>query len=77
VEELLTNYSKLEMIWFDGGPDIPKRNIATEYTITMEQIHQLQPGIVVSLRFFGYGDYRTSEGDKALPARLVQKYSKE
>lgn len=67
VEELLTNYGKIDMIWFDGGPDIPKGNIAREHTITMERIHQLQPGIVVSPRFFGYGDYKTLEGDKALP----------
>jgi alpha-L-fucosidase len=67
VEELLTNYGKIDMIWFDGGPDIPKGNIAREHTITMEEIHQLQPGIVVSPRFFGYGDYKTLEGDKSVP----------
>ena len=67
VEELLTNYGKIDMIWFDGGPDIPKGNIAREHTITMERIHQLQPGIVVSPRFFGYGDYKSLEGDKSLP----------
>lgn len=67
VEELLTNYGKIDMIWFDGGPDIPQGNIARKHTITMERIHQLQPGIVVSPRFFGYGDYKTLEGDKSLP----------
>ncbi|MEO6916071.1 MAG: alpha-L-fucosidase [Chitinophagaceae bacterium] len=67
VEELLTNYGKIDMIWFDGGPDIPKGNIAREHTITMKEIHKLQPGIVVSPRFFGYGDYKTFEGDKSLP----------
>jgi alpha-L-fucosidase len=67
VEELLTNYGKIDMIWFDGGPDIPKGNIAWQHTITMDRIHQLQPGIVVSPRFFGYGDYKTLEGDKSLP----------
>ncbi|MEO6868112.1 MAG: alpha-L-fucosidase [Ginsengibacter sp.] len=67
VEELLTNYGKIDMIWFDGGPDIPKGNIAREHTITMDELHKLQPGIVVSPRFFGYGDYKTLEGDKSLP----------
>jgi alpha-L-fucosidase len=67
VEELLTNYGKIDMIWFDGGPDIPKGNIAREHTITMEEIHKMQPGIVVSPRFFGYGDYKTLEGDKSVP----------
>ena len=67
VEELLTNYGKIDMIWFDGSPDIPKGNIAWEHTITMKEIHQLQPGIVVSPRFFGYGDYKSLEGDKSVP----------
>jgi len=70
IEELLTNYGKIDMIWFDGGPDIPKDNIARAHTITMERIRQLQPGIVVSPRFFGYGDYKTFESDKALPKEV-------
>jgi alpha-L-fucosidase len=28
IEELLTYYGKIDMIWFDGGSDIPKRNEA-------------------------------------------------
>jgi alpha-L-fucosidase len=67
VKELLTNYGKIDMIWFDGSPDIPKGNVAWKDCITMDQIHQLQPGIVVSPRFFGYGDYKTFEGDKGVP----------
>lgn len=67
VEELLTNYGKIDMVWFDGSPDIPKGNAAWKDCITMDQIHKLQPGIVVSPRFFGYGDYKTFEGDKAVP----------
>lgn len=67
VTELLTNYGKIDYIWFDGSPDIPKGNAAWKDCITMDQLHQLQPGIVVSPRFFGYGDYKTFEGDKAVP----------
>ena len=67
IEELLTNYGKIDMIWFDGGPSIPKGNVAWNHCITMDRIHQLQPGIVVSPRFFGYGDYKTFEGDKSVP----------
>ncbi|MEO6521536.1 MAG: alpha-L-fucosidase [Mucilaginibacter sp.] len=68
ITELLTNYGKIDMVWFDGSPDIPKGNAAWKDCITMDQIHQLQPGIVVSPRFFGYGDYKTFEGDKGIPA---------
>ncbi len=67
VTELLTNYGKVDYIWFDGSPDIPKGNPAWNNCITMDQIHQLQPSIIVSPRFFGYGDYKTFESDKALP----------
>lgn len=67
ITELLTNYGKIDYIWFDGSPDIPKGNAAWKDCITMDQLHQLQPGIVVSPRFFGYGDYKTFEGDKAVP----------
>jgi alpha-L-fucosidase len=67
VEELLTNYGKIDMIWFDGAVDIPRGNPEWNECITMDRIHQLQPGIVVSPRFFGYGDYKTFEQDKALP----------
>ncbi|WP_018626146.1 alpha-L-fucosidase [Niabella aurantiaca] len=68
VEELLTNYGRIDMIWFDGAPNIPKGNAAWKHCITMDRIHELQPGIVVSPRFFGYGDYKTLEGDKSLPS---------
>lgn len=68
VEELLTQYGKIDLIWFDGSPDIPRGNPAWKDCISMERIHELQPGIVVSPRFFGYGDYTTFEGDKKVPA---------
>jgi alpha-L-fucosidase len=68
ITELLTGYGKIDMIWFDGAPDIPKGNAAWSKCISMDELHRLQPGIVVSPRFFGYGDYKTFEQDKALPS---------
>lgn len=67
ITELLTNYGKIDMIWFDGSADIPKGNPAWQKCISMDDIHKLQPGIVVSPRFFGYGDYKTFESDRELP----------
>jgi alpha-L-fucosidase len=69
VEELLTNYGRIDMIWFDGSADIPRGNKAWDECISMERIQQLQPGIIVSPRFFGYGDYKTFEGDKSIPTQ--------
>lgn len=69
VEELLTNYGKIDMIWFDkdGVPIIPAGNAAWDGCITMEQVRKLQPGIIVSPRLFGYGDYNSFESDKNFP----------
>lgn len=71
IEELLTNYGKIDLLWFDGGPSIPGNNSARKKLITMERIHQLQPGIVVNRRFFGYGDFTTLEDDKNKPKTIL------
>lgn len=51
VEELLTRYGKIDVIWFDGGPE----------AITIERIRELQPGIVINPRMHGHGDFSTPE----------------
>jgi len=57
VEELLTRYGKIDLIWFDGKPAIPN---ATN-VISQEEIRKLQPGIVINPRLHGKGDYITFE----------------
>ena len=57
VEELLTNYGKIDLLWFDGKPSITDGDKA----ITMERIKELQPGIVVNPRMHGKGDFVTYE----------------
>lgn len=52
VTELLSNYGKIDLIWFDGGNgEIPNA-----------KVRQLQPGIVINRRNGGGGDYGDSEG---------------
>ena len=52
VRELLTNYGKIDLIWFDGGKgEIPNKIV-----------RELQPGIVINRRNGGIGDYGDSEG---------------
>jgi alpha-L-fucosidase len=52
VTELLSNYGKIDLIWFDGGHgEIPNT-----------EVRRLQPGIVVNRRNGGGGDYGDSEG---------------
>lgn len=52
VTELLTNYGKIDQIWFDGGHG----------EISTAEVRRLQPGIVVNRRNGGGGDYGDSEG---------------
>jgi alpha-L-fucosidase len=57
VTELLSNYGKIDLIWFDGGKgEIPNT-----------EVRRLQPGIVINRRNGGGGDYGDSEGK--LPAK--------
>ena len=57
VTELLSNYGKIDLIWFDGGKgEFPN-----------SEVRRLQPGIVVNRRNGGEGDYGDSEGK--LPLR--------
>ncbi len=57
VTELLTNYGKIDMIWFDGGHG----------EISNARVRELQPGIVINRRNGKGGDYGDSEG--ALPQK--------
>jgi alpha-L-fucosidase len=57
VEEILTRYGKIDLLWFDGKPPIPNGSEA----ITQEEIRKLQPGIVINPRLHGKGDYITFE----------------
>src|SRR5262249_32024818 len=55
VEELLTRYGKIDLIWFDGRPNVPR----SMECISIDRIRQLQPGIVINPRLHGHGDFIT------------------
>ncbi len=57
IEELLTNYGKIDLIWFDGKPNIPN----ADKVISIERIRELQPQIVINPRLHGHGDFVTYE----------------
>ncbi|MGJ1422305.1 alpha-L-fucosidase [Sphingobacterium spiritivorum] len=52
VRELLSQYGKIDLLWFDGGAG----------EISNEEVRQLQPGIIINRRNGGRGDYGDSEG---------------
>jgi alpha-L-fucosidase len=57
IEELLTQYGKIDVLWFDGRPPVPE----PEKIVTIEEIRKWQPGIVINPRMHGHGDYKTYE----------------
>jgi alpha-L-fucosidase len=57
IEELLTRYGKIDLLWFDGKP----RGLKGDEIMTLERIRELQPAIVVNPRLHNRGDYRTFE----------------
>lgn len=57
VTELMSNYGKIDLLWFDGGGR----------EISNDEVRKLQPGIVINGRNRGGGDYGDSE--VTLPAK--------
>lgn len=56
IEELLTNYGQIDLIWFDGKPAAGNNPV-----ISQARIRELQPGIVINPRLHGSGDFVTHE----------------
>ncbi len=52
VRELLTNYGRIDLMWFDAG----------QGEISNTEVRRLQPGIVINRRNGEKGDYGDSEG---------------
>ncbi len=77
VTELLKNYGRIDLLWFDGG---------NGKDISMAEVRKLMPGIVVNRRNGGQGDFGDSEGglpskqfsgwfEACVPAWPVRKWS--
>jgi alpha-L-fucosidase len=67
IEELLTGYGRIDVLWFDGKPAVPD----AEKLVTAEHIRALQPGIVINPRLHGNGDYVTYERTLALAKKAT------
>lgn len=59
VRELLTNYGKIDVIWFDGGWERSTTQWRSKELEAM--IRELQPEILINDRLPGAGDYATPE----------------
>jgi alpha-L-fucosidase len=65
VRELLTNYGRIDVIWFDGGWERNTEQWRSKELAAM--IRELQPQILINDRLPGVGDYTTPE--QFVPAR--------
>ena len=59
LREILTNYGKVDLIWFDGDWERSARQWKAPEI--REYLHELNPEIVINSRLQGYGDYDTPE----------------
>jgi alpha-L-fucosidase len=64
IRELLTNYGKIDVLWFDGGWERTPEEWKSSELVKM--IRELQPEILINDRLPGCGDYVTPE--QAIPA---------
>ena len=59
VRELLTNYGRIDLLWFDGGWERQPEQWRGKELV--EMIRAVQPEIVINDRLPGFGDYETPE----------------
>jgi len=65
IRELLTNYGKIEVMWFDGGWERTAEQWRTRELVAI--IRELQPGILINDRLPGAADFVTPE--QAVPPK--------
>lgn len=59
LEELLTNYGQIDLLWFDGGWERSEKEWDTQSIRAL--IKNLQPNVIINERLIGAGDYFTPE----------------
>jgi alpha-L-fucosidase len=59
LRELLTQYGKIDLLWFDGISWWPFTDLRARQTL--DWVRKLQPGIVINPRWDNLGDYETPE----------------
>lgn len=57
--ELLSNYGRIDLLWFDGSWE--RRDEEWKMKELREELHALQPDVVLNGRMGAYGDYETPE----------------
>ena len=65
IRELLTNYGKVDVLWYDGAPNLNGKSGYDAETLRTEElaamVRSLQPGIIFNNRSCQPGDFHTAE----------------
>lgn len=59
ITELCTQFGKVDLLWFDGDWERDERQFRMKEL--RDEIHAMQPEVVINSRMLGYGDYATPE----------------
>jgi len=59
IRELCTEFGKVDLLWFDGDWERDERQFRMKEL--RDEIHAMQPEVVINSRMLGYGDYATPE----------------
>jgi alpha-L-fucosidase len=59
IKELCTQFGKIDLLWFDGDWERDERQFRMREL--RDEIHAMQPEVVINSRMLGYGDYATPE----------------
>ena len=73
VKELVTNYGKIDIMWFDFSYD-DMTGEKWEATRLVEMIRKIQPGIIIDNRLTQHGDHddpKPYSGDFASPEQII------
>lgn len=57
MNELLTQYGKIDVLWFDGRPP----GVKPDEVISLAELRKLQPSVLINPRLHGQGDFLTYE----------------
>ncbi len=71
VRELLSNYGKIDLLWYDRAGNMNGRSVLTAENLRSielnEMVHELQPDILINDRSCVDGDFYTAEQNLAAP----------
>jgi alpha-L-fucosidase len=59
LRELCTEFGKVDLLWFDGDWERDERQFRMKEL--RDELHAMQPEVVINSRMLGYGDYATPE----------------